>query len=230
MNRKISIKVIDKLIISAHELENEGRMPFTAEDLVVMAWKKYPDTFGLRGYIDQNGNLIYPDSNRVFAEIMGSKPIRKRGYIKKVGQKLYQLTEAGRAEAERISKVQVASPIRKITLARDTLNVLQKLLDSKVNLKFLSNDIENINFFDACAFWNISPRSTAIDFIGKAANIDKIIEIAKEAVGDGEASFTHRGKMIEFSDLEKLTELQLFLRKKFESEINIIMERTDERK
>ena len=89
------LSITEKLLLSALDLEENGRCPFSAEDLVVSAWKKFPDAFGLAGYRDTNSQLCYPDSYRVFAEIMGSKPIRKRGLLRKVGTKMYQLTEAG---------------------------------------------------------------------------------------------------------------------------------------
>ena len=90
-----TFNIIEKLLLSAYELELDGKKPFTAEDLVVSSWQNFPDAFGLQGYRDSEGNLLHPDSNRVFAEIMGSKPIRKRGLLIKVGVKQYQLTEAG---------------------------------------------------------------------------------------------------------------------------------------
>src|SRR5918911_2824096 len=99
MERKDQLSVSEKLLLAAYDLEENSRRPFSAEDLVVSAWRKFPDTFGLAGYRGGDGELSYPDSNRVFAEIMGSKPIRKRGLLTKVGSKMYSLTEAGRDHA-----------------------------------------------------------------------------------------------------------------------------------
>ena len=72
-------------MIAAIDLEESGKRPFTAEDFVVNAWKNFPDAFGLSGHLDESGNRKYPDSNRVYAETMGSKPIRKKGFLEKVG-------------------------------------------------------------------------------------------------------------------------------------------------
>jgi len=226
----MNLTVVEKLIIAALQIDDESGVAFTAEDLVVIAWKKFPDTFGLKSYLDDKGNPAYPDSNRVFAEIMGSKPIRQRGYLQKVGRKMYQLTEAGRAEAVRISKINTSSPLRKLSIPRDTIIELQKLLESKVLSKYLNEQTDLITFFDACAFWNISPRSTAIELTGKLANIENIIKLAKDSIGSGEASTTHRGNIITSSDLNLLNNAHNYLKKRFESEINIIRERTDERK
>ena len=82
------LTVPQKLLLAA--LEARKKSPtFTAEDLVVQAWKLYPDTFGLSGYGDR-----YPDSNRVLTNIMGTKGMRGKGWLRKVGEKQYRLTSA----------------------------------------------------------------------------------------------------------------------------------------
>ena len=126
-----TLTVSDKLLIASFKLEQKGKSPFSAEDLVVSAWKNFPDTFGLRGYRDNNGKLNYPDSNRVFAEIMGSKPIRKKGYLMKVGTKTYKLTESGREYAKFLHK-QVDKPApEKAALPREIETQLKLLFDSR---------------------------------------------------------------------------------------------------
>ena len=75
------LTVPEKLLIAALEARKSSAT-FTAEDLVVSAWQLYPDTFGLSGYADQ-----YPDSNRVLTNIMGSKGMRGKGWLRKVGAK-----------------------------------------------------------------------------------------------------------------------------------------------
>src|SRR4030042_287505 len=110
----------NKLLVAAYALEAEGRLRFSAEDLVVIAWKMYPEAFGLAGYNDNQGRPIYPNSNRVYAEIMGSKPLRKNGWLRKVGSKIYQLTEAGRSKARLVSGIPIAEGAERWGLARET--------------------------------------------------------------------------------------------------------------
>src|SRR5687768_4031917 len=96
------VTVHEKLLLAAAGLEDEGKSTFTAEDLVVAAWKLDPETFGLSGHTDESGRPAYPNSNRVFVEIMGSKPIRKQGLLAKSGTKTFRLTETGRQRAARL--------------------------------------------------------------------------------------------------------------------------------
>ena len=90
------LTVPDKLLIAALDARKRSAT-FTAEDLVVAAWKLFPDTFGLSGYSNQ-----FPDSNRVLTNIMGTKGMRGKGWLRKVGEKQYQLTSAGLDDGDKL--------------------------------------------------------------------------------------------------------------------------------
>lgn len=94
----------EKILLVAAELEAGGQSPFTAELLIVSVWQKYPRTFGLKGYDEQ-----FPDSNRVLSLIMGEKGLPRRGWLAKVGQKLYHLTTEGKQLSERLRQGDPAS-------------------------------------------------------------------------------------------------------------------------
>ena len=83
--------VPEKILLAAHQLEEQGQSPFSAEALIVASWQKFPRTFGLKGYTDQ-----YPDSNKILTSIMGEKGLARRGWLAKMGQKMYSLTRDGR--------------------------------------------------------------------------------------------------------------------------------------
>src|SRR5579875_20937 len=88
------LTVPGRILSCAAELDRE-RGTFTAEDLVVRCWERFPDTFGLQGYADK-----HPDSNRVLTNIMGTKGMRGKGWLRKVGEKQYRLTSAGLSDGE----------------------------------------------------------------------------------------------------------------------------------
>src|SRR5216683_468758 len=95
--RRRSVNVVtectvpEKILLAAYQLEEQGQSPFSAEALIVSSWQKFPRTFGLKGYTD-----LYPDSNKILSSIMGEKGLARRGWLVKMGQKLYSLTNAGR--------------------------------------------------------------------------------------------------------------------------------------
>ena len=225
------LSVSDKLLLAAYNLEEGGRRPFSAEDLVVTAWQKFPAVFGLSGYRDQQGQLRYPNSNRVFAEIMGSKPIRKRGFLIKVGDKMYQLTEGGREHARELLRSDMQSPHEKVALGRDTETHLKNLLASKAMEKVRNSRLDDMTFYDACAFWGITPMSSAIDLEGQIANFEKIVKSAREAIREEHlATFSHGGPPFGTQDLERLLEVNVLLQSKFQAELDVIRRRKDERK
>jgi hypothetical protein len=225
---ELKLSVVDKLVRAALDLERAGHRPFTAEDLVVSAWKAYPDTFGLPGHTGQRGERLYPDSNRVFAEIMGSKPIRQKGWLMKVGNKLYQLTEAGRQHGASLSGSE-STGAEKIALGRERREEIERLLRSKAAEKFRNGGADEITFHDACGFWKISAGSAAIEFTGRFNNIQSLLEAAKQAALGKDFTFRHGGVSLTLSDLSGLQDLNDFMRERFRLEIGVILRRTDQR-
>src|SRR5207237_3082659 len=91
--------VTEKILLASFQLEQEGQSPFSAEALIVACWQKFPRTFGLKGYTD-----LYPDSNKVLSSIMGERGLTRRGWLVKMGQKLYALTREGRHVTARLAQ------------------------------------------------------------------------------------------------------------------------------
>ena len=230
MKERLSmLNVVEKLVVAAYRLDENGISPFSAEDLVVSAWENFPDTFGLRGYRDKSGKLKHPDSNRVFAEIMGTKPIRQRGYLTKIGTKKYQLTESGKELARFLLHRANKTSIEKAGLPRDIETQLKALLESRAIKKLMSGRESELTFFDACDFWKISPRSTSIELEGKHNNFETIINYVKDVIKDKKVTFQHGGRDFTSIELNKLMEVHRILLTKFKKEMDIINERKDER-
>lgn len=223
------LTVQDKILLAALDLVRLDKTEFSAEDLVVAAWKKYPDTFGLAGYVTKEGVAKYPDSNRVFAEIMGSKPLRKQGHVRKVGRKLYELTDVGRDKAEFLAGIDAENTPSKASLPRSIEIELRRLLSSRVIEKLVSGQNEDISFYDACTFWGITPRSSAIELEGRLESTQQVIRRASEAVVGGAATFEHGGDTFTDQQLDLLSEADSVLRSRFDQELAIIRKRTDER-
>lgn len=231
---KPSLSVSDKLLVAATELEESGSSPFSAEDLVVAAWKAFPETFGLRGHADEKGVPLYPDSNRVFAEIMGSKPVRKRGFLVKVGQKMYKVTESGHKKAQalgisRRGNVE-AGEAKKTTMRRDFEAEFRRLLVSRAVQKVDSHQEKSLTFYDACVFWGITPQSKAIELEGRLSLVSDVIAAAMAAVNDGKARFQHGGQVFSQESVSLLQRTHDTLKTTFSEQLGVIMKRTDQRR
>ena len=227
----------DKLLVAAYELDQGKGRSFTAEDLVVTAWKKFPRAFGLRGHNDANGLPLHPDSNRVYAEIMGSKPIRKRGYLVKIGQKTYGLTETGREAAERIAggegATETAECVKaggKATMSRDTRAKLERVLKSRAVQRAQADELDRVTFHDACVFWGITPRSVAIELKGSFANIEAVIETTERSISSGASELRTGSGDLSSSTTELLRRVHGFLKERFADELSTINQRRDQRK
>src|SRR5215813_10682532 len=127
--------VPEKILLAAESLDKEGQSPFSAEALIVASWQKFPRAFGLKGYADQ-----YPDSNKVLASIMGERGLARRGWLSKVGQKLYALTREGRQAVRRLHRADESpaaeSSTGPVKLGREQERFLQALLASTALSKY----------------------------------------------------------------------------------------------
>src|SRR5580704_4188589 len=152
MNAVIECTLPEKVLLAAHLLEESGQSPFSAEALIVSAWQNYPQTFGLKGYAEQ-----YPDSNKVLASIMGEKGLARRGWLIKMGQKLYALTREGRLVVSRLAEggeaPYVSEPVK---LSREQERFLLGLLNSSAVEKFLENRKQELTFAVFSRFWGIT--------------------------------------------------------------------------
>ena len=95
--------------------------------------------------------------------------------------------------------------------------------------KFKNDRVGEITFSDACGFWGISPRSSAAELKTEVENFEKIVQTAKEAAKNKMVSFEHSGDVFGESDLEALLRVHRELLRKFQNELLIIQQRTDER-
>jgi hypothetical protein len=225
------LTVHEKLLLAAVELEESGKVQFSAEDLVVAAWRRYPNTFGLSGYLDEEGRPMYPNSNRVFAEIMGSKPIRKQGLISKSGTKTFRLTEGGRqrAAALRARKDAGRSTTVKAAFGRETLRELQKILGARAVAKYLDGRADDITFHDASSFWGISARSSSNGFSSRIADVEGVLAAATAAAARQPIVLEHGSRAYSSVDIQRLLELHRHMLEQFQSEVAVIRKRTDER-
>ena len=224
------ISVCDKLLLAAFSLEQSGKSPFSAEDLVVRAWQASPETFGLRGHNDQAGKPLYPDSNRVFAEIMGAKPIRKRGFLVKVGTKVYQLTDTGRRRANELLRAPGGQKERKLSLSRELGTDLQRLFRSRAVRKVDDGRAQDLSFHDACMFWRITPQCSAIDLEGSLARVVEIVKTAGSALQGGDGQMKHGGPGMSLASMHLLERTHEELLQRFTSELATIRKRIDQRK
>jgi len=223
------ITVPEKLLLAALEARKKGRT-FSAEDLVVKAWEMYPDTFGLSGYSDK-----YPDSNRVFTKIMGTKGMRGKGWLRKVGEKQYQVTFKALSDGEIILNAGLddkkpESGFLRAELNRVMATAIDRLVSSSASQKWLVGE-EEFTFHDACSFWDISSRSNANTLNVRLEEVTVLLGWAVKMVdrlSDLEGLKLPRRNVAK-KEVLGIVQLHGAMQKQFKEELDILRRRTDER-
>jgi len=215
----------EKLLLAASHLEESGQSPFSAEALIVSAWQKYPQTFGLRGYEDK-----YPDSNRVLSQIMGEKGLPNRGWMAKVGQKMYALTRDGRQVVRKLLQGEEvppltskrAAPLERLPKEVDIL--LQAQLCSSALAKLRQGRQEEWTFAEACRFWGLGDRTgQAVD-----ARLDEVqsqLGLAEKILANGPQTLGN-GVEVSAAQAGQLADLHHQLEQRFGRHLNLLRSRT----
>lgn len=124
---------------------------FTAEKLLLKAWEIDKQAFGLRGY-----EYDHPDSNILYTKLMGKLGLVRTGYLKKIGEKTYTITEAGLSIA---SSLKPTTSEIEIKIDRQLHEALVKIIDHEVFRNWMQTDGEYPQKFrDAMWFWGMITR------------------------------------------------------------------------
>jgi hypothetical protein len=214
----------EKILLAASHLEDLGQSPFSAEALIVAAWQKYPKTFGLKGFED-----FYPDSNKVLAGIMGEKGLPRRGWMVKVGQKLYTLTRDGRQIVRKLLQGEDTPPLtaKRATarLTRDQDLLLQGLFASIAYSKLRQGREAEWTFSEACKFWSIGERMGAsVD--ARLDEIQRHLTDVERALAAGPQTLGN-GRDVTAAEAGTLCDLHQQLEQRFGRHLNLLRSRAE---
>lgn len=221
------LTVPEKLLAAALKLR-ETKKRFSAEDLVMAAWTMFPDTFGLSGYAD-----AHPDSNRVLTQIMGTKGMRGKGWLRKVGEKQYSLTAKALTDGEVLhQRTEGASPERsgylRGQLQREVAGKLARMLSTTAARKALEGVASSdISFTEACGFWDVTARSSANTLSYKLQETEAVLAEAKEATRSQGISVNTMN--LSAAQIDRLTAAHNEMKERFREDLDVIRARKDER-
>jgi hypothetical protein len=217
--------VPEKILLAAWELEEKGQSPFSAEALIVASWQKFPRAFGLKGFSDQ-----YPDSNKVLASIMGEKGLARRGWLVKMGQKLYALTREGKQVVRRLmsdgSEPPELSGPEPVKFSRDQEKFLLGLLASSAVEKFQEGRKLEMTFADATRYWGITEnmRGEALD--AKINRLRASLADFDRMLGSTGATLSN-GRSVGTDDIALLCDVHAYLEEKFSRHLTLLRNRRD---
>ncbi len=214
--------VPEKILLAAYQLEKEGQSPFSAESLIVASWQKFPRTFGLKGYGD-----LHPDSNKVLSSIMGEKGLARRGWLVKMGQKLYALTTAGRHAVQRLQEGGEPVSMRRASkLSRDQEKFLFSLFETTALEKFDEGRKAEINFNDACRYWGISENTHGDAVTHRLNRVRVQLTDIERVMEKGEIELSN-GRIVSTEDVAHLARVSQHLEERFARHLNLLRTRVE---
>ena len=219
-NKEISKS--EMILLTAYDNWPSGE--FTAEDLVVACWEKYPNAFGLQGYSDK-----YPDSNIIYRYIMGKDSIvKKQRWLSQKDRKRYVITVAGINYANRISastEYKVGKQQQKIDRYYEQL--LSKVFTGSAWGKFNRGQADELTFTDACGFWSINPRSSGEQYRAAKRDLAQAVSLSKQSIVSSDDKITLSSKLVICrDDLARLELLEEVLENKFKDQLDLIDSRS----
>ena len=224
MDAIADLTVSQKILLAAHRLEDAGHSPFTAEALTVAAWKHDTRTFGLRGF-----DAEYPDNNRVLACIMGERGLARRGWLVKVGQKLYNLSRQGKEEARRVlagdeSPLPKRRALAKIQVPKDLEQQLVNLFMTTAFRRYEEGMKREITYRDAAKFWGLSESAHGDAVDQTLAKIPATLAAVEQLLIGDSIELTN-GQSVSHADLKSLAAVHRFLTEQFSRNLHQQRER-----
>ncbi len=151
---RTELSLTDYVLLAAYNLTNgDLDTKFTAEELLLEVWKLNPEGFGLRGFEQK-----HPDANRLYTKLDGKSGLVSEGAVRKVGQRVYQLTPRGLAGASRLRPEDQKAQTK---MERVFQQEISGFLSHPVFADWLKDPERPKYFRDAGYFWGIAPGTPA---------------------------------------------------------------------
>jgi hypothetical protein len=224
ITRRASLR--EQVLLAA--LDCSGADPektFTAEDLLVAAWKRDRVAWGLRGY-EQD----YPDADRLRKEIDSrgaregspSTGLVASGLLSRVRERIYRLTPAGLAAAV---EVVGAEPDARVKAQRVLADAVRAILSHSVFRAWLKDSNWPKHFRDAGHFWGIAPGTPARVIQARILDVDRTLEKALDLLNAGgvdEAAARHGKALFDRRDIERANNFHVMLKERFTKDLSTL--------
>jgi hypothetical protein len=162
----------DKILLAIHQLSGGTTKAVEYEDIVVAAWKLFPEDFGLRKYVHE-----YPDASDIHKPLYG--PLKARGLVLS-GNKKFKLTDKGVEYAAKLEQVRqgivpmeeiVNGEIKPERLSRNQEAELRRIIDTDAFKYFATGQKEKILDTDFYAYLGATVRTERHEFLGRVTAV-----------------------------------------------------------
>jgi len=210
-----------QILLAAVELSGgDLQKTMTAEELLVCAWKKDRQAWGLRGFEDS-----FPDSSKLFKELdahAGKQGITGEGLLEKVHRRVFRLTPTGLAEA---SALRPTDAITREKADRQLEQVVKQIIEHPVFRDWLKDSTRPKYFREAGHFWGIAPGTPPKTVLERVSAVERTLSSALKALDErGVNEFIEqRGKVLfERKDIERCLEFQRVLTERFRRDLALL--------
>jgi hypothetical protein len=199
--------------------------PFTAEDLLLAAWRRDPAAWGLRGHERE-----FPDSERMYKELE-SRGLKNNnvptgpvglGLLEKVRQRTYRLTPAGLAAASRVAGAASNMPAK---AERQLSDAVALILSHPVFRDWMTNPAAPKHFRDAGHFWGIAPGTPPRVIRTRINDVDNTLATSLsllEKQGAEEMAARHGKVLFDRKDIERAMEFHAALKHRFSRDLQML--------
>lgn len=217
------VSLRQQVLLAALDCSNgDLEKTFTAEDLLLSAWKRDPLAWGLRGHEQE-----HPDSEKIYTEldrasVKGSNVrggLAGLGLFEKVRQRTYRLTPAGLNAASQIAGADSGA---KGKAERALADAVTRVLSHQVFCEWIKNPSMPKHFRDAGHFWGIAPGTPPSVIRARIREIDRTLDAARSLLEakhvDGIAA-QHGRTLFDRTDVLRATEFHKMLKTRFSKDL-----------
>jgi hypothetical protein len=161
------------ILLAMYEVAGGTTRLSAYEEIVVRAWKLFPQEFGLRGYVDH-----YPDASDLHKPLYG--PLKRDGYVR-VQNKKFGLTEHGLAVAERLGRSGSEAGDTRGRVRRDEYIEIERLSKKPAVALVQEGQAQELLDTDLYDFFGVTVRTKPADFAGRVTTVDQANDAAVDA-------------------------------------------------
>jgi hypothetical protein len=167
-----------KILIAMYHRSGGEPKAIRYEDIVVEAFRRFPENFQLRGYPE------YPDASDIHKPLYG--PLKSAGYVRGAAKKEFRLTPLGLETARRLLAQEGALKGSTSTtrVDRDAENELGRLRGTRAYQTYMSGRAGSVVDSDFYAFFKVSVRTKPHEFVGRLSATRELLKTAQEAGQD----------------------------------------------
>jgi len=213
-----------QLLVAALALAHEDLgAEMTFEQLLVEAWSRNPQAFGLRGF-----ETKYPDSERLHRELdsrgKGQGGLVGQGLLEKVRPRVYRLTPQGMQLAA--ADADHGDPGVRERVDRRLEAEVTRLISSNAFRKWLRDPAEPRSFREAGQFWRVSPGTPPQVIQERLTAVTSVLKTAHSALdrAGSDAALAGRGGGLLFTseDLARCEEFHAVLIERFAGDLDVL--------